>query len=48
MSYSIALLMISQRVSAAELLKHKFLKGRTKDALVHQLLDQIPMVFFSF
>eukprot|EP00604_Paraphysomonas_vestita_P000161 CAMPEP_0174824608 /NCGR_PEP_ID=MMETSP1107-20130205/36066_1 /TAXON_ID=36770 /ORGANISM="Paraphysomonas vestita, Strain GFlagA" /LENGTH=302 /DNA_ID=CAMNT_0016052845 /DNA_START=248 /DNA_END=1152 /DNA_ORIENTATION=+ len=34
----------SQRASAAELLKHKFLKGRTKDALVHQLLDQIPMV----
>lgn len=34
----------SQRASAAELLKHKFLKGRTQDALVHQLLDQIPAV----
>lgn len=36
----------SQRASAAELLKHKFLKGRTQDALVHQLLDQIPAVSF--
>lgn len=34
----------SQRASAADLLKHKFLKGRTQDALVHQLLDQIPAV----
>jgi serine/threonine protein kinase len=34
----------SQRASATELLKHKFLKGRTRDALVHQLLDQIPAV----
>jgi hypothetical protein len=34
----------SQRLSAGELLKHKFLKARTKDALVHELLDNITAV----
>jgi serine/threonine-protein kinase 24/25/MST4 len=32
------------RPSAEELLKHKFLKGRTKDALLHQLLDHVSAV----
>lgn len=32
------------RPSAEELLKHKFFKGRAKDALLHQLLDHLPAV----
>lgn len=32
------------RPPAEELLKHKFLKGRTRDALLHQLLDHLPAV----
>lgn len=34
----------SSRPSAGELLKHRFLRGRTPDALVHQLLDHISTV----
>ena len=35
---------LKARPSAEELLKHKFLKGRTKDALLHQLLDHVSAV----
>jgi hypothetical protein len=35
------------RPDAEEILHHKFFRDRTKDALVSQLLNQIPSVCYS-